>query len=51
VLGPLLVSLFLAVLRIYHQDYTPEDARIPAVPGLPAGAESPEASGAAREPT
>lgn len=35
VLGPLLVSLFLAVLRLYHEDYTPEDARVPAVPGLP----------------
>ncbi len=39
-LGPLLVSLFLAVLRLYHEDYTPEDARVPAVPGLPAGQES-----------
>ncbi len=35
-LGPLLVSLFLAVLRLYHEDYTPEDERVPAVPGLPA---------------
>jgi predicted PurR-regulated permease PerM len=36
-LGPLLVALFLAVIRLYHEDYTPEDARVPAVPGLPAG--------------
>ncbi|HVK72327.1 MAG TPA: AI-2E family transporter [Kofleriaceae bacterium] len=35
-LGPLLVSLFLALLRIYHRDYTPGDTRVPAVPGLPA---------------
>ncbi|HVK86526.1 MAG TPA: AI-2E family transporter [Kofleriaceae bacterium] len=35
VLGPLLVSLFLAVLRLYHEDYTPEDDRVPSVPGLP----------------
>lgn len=35
-LGPLLVALFLAVLRLYHEDYTPDDARVPAVPGLPA---------------
>ena len=33
-LGPLLVALFLAVLRIYHRDYTPGDPRLPAVPGL-----------------
>jgi len=36
-LGPLLVALFLAVLRLYHEDYTPEDTRVPEVPGLPAG--------------
>ena len=35
--GPLLVALFLAVLRIYHRDYTPNDDRMPAVPGLPSG--------------
>ena len=40
-LGPLLVAFFLAVLRIYHRDYTPGDPRIPAVPGLPARAEPP----------
>jgi predicted PurR-regulated permease PerM len=34
--GPLVVALFLAVVRIYHRDYTPGDARVPAVPGLPA---------------
>lgn len=32
--GPLAVALFLAVLRIYHRDYTPGDPRLPAVPGL-----------------
>jgi predicted PurR-regulated permease PerM len=37
ILGPLLVSLFLAVLRIYHQDYTPGDSRMPSIPGLSAG--------------
>lgn len=36
-LGPLLVALFLAVLRMYHRDYTPGDARIPATPGLHGG--------------
>lgn len=34
--GPLVVALFLAVVRIYHRDYTPGDPRVPAVPGLPA---------------
>lgn len=33
--GPLVVALFLVVLRIYHRDYTPGDPRIPPVPGLP----------------
>ena len=36
--GPLVVALFLAVVRIYHRDYTPGDPRLPAVPGMPAGA-------------
>ena len=35
--GPLVVALFLVVLRIYHRDYTPGDPRVPAVPGLPGG--------------
>ena len=34
--GPLVVALFLVVVRIYHRDYTPGDPRVPAVPGLPA---------------
>ncbi len=36
-LGPLLVALFLAMLRMYHRDYTPGDTRVPAVPGLRGG--------------
>ena len=39
--GPLVVALFLAVLRMYHRDYTPDDPRIPATPGLPAGPDTP----------
>jgi hypothetical protein len=35
-LGPLTVSLFLAMLRMYHRDYTPSDATVPAIPGHPA---------------
>jgi predicted PurR-regulated permease PerM len=34
-LGPLIVSLFLAVVRMYHRDYSPADPHVPAVPGLP----------------
>jgi len=33
-LGPLLVAMFLALLRMYHRDYTPGDARVPPMPGL-----------------
>ncbi|HUS29508.1 MAG TPA: AI-2E family transporter, partial [Kofleriaceae bacterium] len=33
-LGPLLISFFLALLRIYHRDYTPDDSRVASVPGL-----------------
>lgn len=34
-LGPLSIALFLAVLRMYHRDYTPGDPRLPSTPGLP----------------
>jgi predicted PurR-regulated permease PerM len=34
-IGPLSVALFLAVLRMYHRDYTPGDSRLPPTPGLP----------------
>ena len=43
-IGPLAVSLFLTVLRMYHRDYTPGDSRVPAVPGLPGGTEEPAAA-------
>jgi len=32
--GPLAVAFFLALLRMYHRDYTPGDSRVPAVPGI-----------------
>ena len=34
-LGPLVVAFFLALLRIYHRDYTPGDPRVAPVPGMP----------------
>jgi predicted PurR-regulated permease PerM len=35
VVGPLVVALFLAVLRLYHRDYSPGSSHVPSVPGLP----------------
>ena len=35
-IGPFAMALFLAVLRMYHRDYTPQEGHVPAVPGLPA---------------
>jgi predicted PurR-regulated permease PerM len=35
VAGPLIVAAFLAVLRMYHRDYSPNDPHVPAVPGIP----------------
>lgn len=34
-LGPLVVAMFLALLRMYHRDFSPRQRRVPAVPGLP----------------
>jgi predicted PurR-regulated permease PerM len=33
-IGPLVISLFLALLRMYHRDYSPEKAATPSMPGL-----------------
>jgi predicted PurR-regulated permease PerM len=32
--GPLVVSFFLALVRMYHRDFSPRDTRVPPVPGL-----------------
>jgi predicted PurR-regulated permease PerM len=34
-LGPLVVAFFLALLRMYHRDFSARESRLPAVPGLP----------------
>jgi predicted PurR-regulated permease PerM len=34
-LGPLVVAMFLALLRMYHRDFAPGERGVPAVPGLP----------------
>jgi predicted PurR-regulated permease PerM len=49
-LGPMLLAFFLALLRIYHRDYTPGDSRVPEVPGLPPSSEAPS-SEAPAEPS
>jgi len=32
--GPLVVALFLALLRMYHRDFSPGDPSVPSMPGL-----------------
>ncbi|HTE53204.1 MAG TPA: AI-2E family transporter [Kofleriaceae bacterium] len=34
VVGPIVVALFLALLRMYHRDFTPGEHRVPQVPGM-----------------
>jgi predicted PurR-regulated permease PerM len=33
--GPLVVAMFLALLRMYHRDFSPDDTKVLDVPGLP----------------
>lgn len=47
IVGPLVVAFFLALLRIYHREYTPGDERVPAVPGLGGNAPPPPPTGPA----
>ncbi len=39
--GPLAVSMFLALLTIYHRDFSPQKRGVPAVPGVPSPAQRP----------
>jgi len=39
--GPLAVSMFLALLTIYHRDFSPQKRGVPAVPGVAGVAASP----------
>ncbi|HEY5949418.1 MAG TPA: AI-2E family transporter [Kofleriaceae bacterium] len=34
--GPLVVSMFLSLLSMYHRDFSPQKRSVPAVPGIPA---------------
>ncbi len=42
-LGPLVVAMFLSLLRMYHRDYSPDDHREPTLPGR-SSTEPPEAT-------
>jgi predicted PurR-regulated permease PerM len=41
--GPLAVSMFLALLTIYHRDFSPQKGGVPAVPGVPGSTAQPSA--------
>lgn len=41
VVGPLVVSLFLSLLAMYHRDYSPQKAANPPLPGIPSGGSAP----------
>lgn len=43
-IGPLTVAFFLALLRMYHRDYSPENPRVPSTPGIREGSTSAAAS-------
>jgi predicted PurR-regulated permease PerM len=34
-IGPLVVSMFLSMLAMYHRDFSPQKSQVPTVPGLP----------------
>ncbi len=48
--GPLAVSMFLALLTIYHRDFSPQKRGIPPVPGVPGSPPQPPAEGADPSP-
>jgi predicted PurR-regulated permease PerM len=48
--GPLAVSMFLALLTIYHRDFSPQKRGIPPVPGVPGSPPQPPAEGADSSP-
>jgi predicted PurR-regulated permease PerM len=48
--GPLAVSMFLALLTIYHRDFSPQKRGVPAVPGVPGSPGQPPAERQSPEP-
>jgi predicted PurR-regulated permease PerM len=41
--GPLVIALFMSLLRMYHRDFSPRTERQPEVPGIPGDAPFPDA--------
>lgn len=48
--GPLVVSMFLALLAMYHRDFSPHKRTVPTVPGIPGSPAPPAAEPPAPEP-
>lgn len=48
--GPLVVSMFLALLSMYHRDFSPQKRPVPAVPGIPGTPTLPTPEPPATEP-
>jgi predicted PurR-regulated permease PerM len=49
-LGPLVVSMFLSLLSMYHRDFSPQKRQVPAVPGMPGVPAPPATEPPATEP-
>ena len=48
--GPLVVSMFLSLLSMYHRDFSPQKRPVPTVPGIPGSPQSPATEPPATEP-
>lgn len=48
--GPLVVSMFLSLLSMYHRDFSPQKREVPAVPGIPGSPDSSATESTAVEP-
>lgn len=47
IVGPLVVSMFLSLLSMYHRDYSPHKKHVPSMPGMPG---SPDSTGSEEPP-
>jgi predicted PurR-regulated permease PerM len=48
--GPLVVSMFLSLLSMYHRDFSPQKRPVPTVPGIPGSPQPPATERPATEP-
>lgn len=48
--GPLVVSMFLSLLSMYHRDFSPQKREIPTVPGIPGSPATPTPEPTVAEP-